>query len=124
MTTPRLPRLSDEQLVAMRSQSHVGSRVNRAADELLAWRRRGQEQAARWQPIDSAPQGGHSVIGLTWDGVVHPVYWDSRTYCWRWSGDGWFSGDAPRITHWMPMPEPPDRSVADTLTAGETEPTT
>ena len=67
-----------------------------------------------WQEIAMAPKDGHAVIGLLWDGTVHPVFWTpvDGGY-WKWAGDGWFSGAAPRLTHWMPLPDPPAAPVRD-----------
>jgi len=60
-----------------------------------------------WQPIETAPKDCRMVIGLTWAGVVHPVWW-SKTYDqWQWANDGYHSGAAPRLTHWMSLPAPP-----------------
>lgn len=53
-----------------------------------------------WQPMETARHDGRAIIGRTWDGTVHPVFW-SPVDGWRWCGDGWRGGAAPRLTGWQ-----------------------
>ncbi len=71
---------------------------------------------SQWQPIATAPKDCRAIIGLTWSGDVQPVWWDRTHDNWRWQ-DGYHGGLAPRLTHWMPLPDPP---VTDE--GGETPP--
>ena len=69
-----------------------------------------------WQPIDTAPKDGRSILvyGLPKDieGVrftapgVHAAYWDSidSSYCLK--GASWL-GPFIEPTHWMELPAPP-----------------
>lgn len=86
-----------------------------------AWRKRAEEAEAReagappalvaWQPIASAPKDGHAVIGLTWNREVFVVFWSHFYNTWRHADDGWCSGSAPRLTHWMPLPDAPTETT-------------
>ena len=58
-----------------------------------------------WQPIETAPKDGHAVIALTWNNERCVVYWNGSD--WRYAGDGWCGGSAPRITRWHEMPAAP-----------------
>jgi hypothetical protein len=70
-----------------------------------------------WQPIDTAPTDGTTVLGYChvpsfskMPHVIGAMSWQLRAKCW-WGNNG--SGivlSAP--THWMPLPAPPD--LADT----------
>lgn len=64
-----------------------------------------------WQPIASAPKDGHAVIGLTWNREVFVVFWSHFYNTWRHADDGWCSGSAPRLTHWMPLPDAPTETT-------------
>lgn len=59
-----------------------------------------------WQPIETAPKDARAIIGETWDGHVHPVWWNKTYPRWEWCGDGYHSGAAPRLVCWLPLPEP------------------
>lgn len=65
-----------------------------------------------WQPIETAPKNARAVIGKTWDGHIHPVWWNKTYPRWDWCGDGYHSGATPRLTHWMPLPPAPDAALA------------
>jgi hypothetical protein len=60
-----------------------------------------------WQPIETATKTGTAFVGLTWNNETCAVYWSPTHECYRYAGDGWRSGDAPRLTHWMPLPDAP-----------------
>jgi hypothetical protein len=71
-----------------------------------------------WQPIETAPKDGRSIIGWNGDRVAEMSWTDTRddndNYGWCESGftDGgmlyWCNNIAdPTPTHWMPLPEPP-----------------
>lgn len=77
-----------------------------------------------WQPIDTAPKDGTKV--LISDGrYVIDAYWDdnaSLEQCERgpaWQvfncdGDCWYSVAVTDPTHWMPLPEPPNKEIGMT----------
>ena len=65
-----------------------------------------------WQPIETAPRDGTTVLGYLpgrrldedRDDVV-TIYWHDL-----WGTPGWCiteSGEGVGPTHWMPLPEPP-----------------
>jgi len=71
---------------------------------------------SEWKPIESAPKDGSQVIVrfVTDGGDIEVKN--------AWFGDGWrrvchwlnhyeYFGNG-KVTHWMPLPEPPDRSSA------------
>lgn len=61
----------------------------------------------QWQPIETAPKDGTSILGAHYD-AVFSVYWDL-------SANGWVDGrtnlydelSTYPVTHWMPLPAPP-----------------
>lgn len=79
-----------------------------------------------WQPIETAPKDGVAV--LLWGGrpdrcsdEMHPVdehwlmprpvsgWWDHNR--WRYClYDSGYYGDYENPTHWMPLPDPPERA--------------
>lgn len=66
--------------------------------------------AALWQPIETAPKDGEPFLGtnaryaysLQRCGVY---YWDR--WCWRHQVDDYGDPPATWLTHWMPLPAPP-----------------
>ena len=63
-----------------------------------------------WQPIETAPKDGTTVIAYrpTTPPHIEGMYWVGENDSWHWSYDG----DSPREggqqpTHWMPLPEAP-----------------
>lgn len=68
---------------------------------------------AEWQPIETAPKDGRHVLVVAGDQppAVYEAYYEE-------DGDrGWFQanthwtdphdGSLYRVTHWMPLPDPP-----------------
>ena len=70
----------------------------------------------QWQPIETAPKDGTRIIGLCSRLSVTTIKFVSA-----FEGDApaWFSGELGKyvspITHWMPLPEPPDQTISDGL---------
>jgi hypothetical protein len=63
------------------------------------------EQEKGWQPIETAPKDGTLVIGALIDGGK---VW--RVHEMRFARIAWYTnsgGGLPKMTHWMPLPEPP-----------------
>lgn len=68
-----------------------------------------------WQPIETAPKDGTSILVAAPGGVVTEASWSSRD-------NGWFDayglredpweGNKLHPTHWMPLPEPPPALAA------------
>ena len=54
-------------------------------------------------PIETAPRDGTWL--LLWDGAFVLGFWSSKG---TWD-DGGFHDDMSEITHWMPLPPPPER---------------
>jgi hypothetical protein len=72
--------------------------------------------AARWQPIETAPKDGTSVLisstnwRTTWRGYYRAQGFAPEQEIDNW-GEGWTRENYSDIglipTHWMPLPEPP-----------------
>jgi hypothetical protein len=58
----------------------------------------------RWQPIETAPKDGSTVLGFVPAFDQQPVC--LIDYSTRYS-NWWFLGTECLPTHWMPLPEPP-----------------
>lgn len=69
---------------------------------------------SNWQPIETAPKTGESIIlGFAGSdsGEGYWMKWPERNH---WGEIGWFYADSDVLcehphnpTHWMPLPEPP-----------------
>lgn len=67
---------------------------------------------AEWQPIETAPRDGVFLVYL------ESALTGSRVHCARWHPNvktigTVFHFDAPKPTHWMPLPAPPKDTPAD-----------
>lgn len=66
---------------------------------------------SEWQPIETAPKDGSSVLTFSPnDGYPLIVFWQDEMWLIDWDHDrayGLEPDDKP--THWMPLPEPPNR---------------
>jgi len=68
-----------------------------------------------WQPIETAPKDGRTVILVDWEQVcmlsdgplLGACYWHSGLNEWVGAGG---SADVDPATHWMPLPAPPVQS--------------
>lgn len=77
--------------------------------ELAAARER--EARMQWQPIETAPRDGSSVLLLGRGGRHADGFWEAKAYagngCWVW----------PYVKceplHWMPLPAPPGAALAE-----------
>ena len=74
-----------------------------------------------WQPIETAPTDGTSVlIWDSWRKGMGVAEWAAQK--WRWSGPAEcdeHSGNGPiEPTHWMPLPAIPSSKHAEALTVG------
>jgi hypothetical protein len=60
---------------------------------------------SEWQPIETAPQDGTSV--LIW--IVGAMPGGHADVAQFYNSSWWFSAQNPSsvVTHWMPLPEPP-----------------
>jgi Protein of unknown function (DUF551) len=57
----------------------------------------------KWQAIETAPKDGTEILGYcAIDGIIL-VYWKSSGWEYSWG----YSNLEPKLTHWMPLPEPP-----------------
>lgn len=54
-----------------------------------------------WQPIETAPRDGTSIIVATNTGFVGEAFFHHE-WCWQRRGR-----TTTRPTHWMPLPPPP-----------------
>jgi hypothetical protein len=95
-------------------------RVRYAADRIEAL-----EAARQWRPIESAPRDGTPVLVAVHDGdrrLVGEAYFnmfeeraDDPTGSWWWANEtpGEYTDEAIHmrwtITHWMPLPSPPEQ---------------
>lgn len=72
-----------------------------------------------WQPIETVPKDGRSVLIYNDRGVSEVVWlleWQAAVPLDGWYIDamkaGWFPLRGELPTHWMPMPEPPEAADA------------
>lgn len=66
------------------------------------------EQRTKWQPIETAPRDGTSILVFTELGVFEATfvsYWEFAVA--NYHGCLCCSGRGDNPTHWMPLPEPP-----------------
>ena len=65
---------------------------------------------SEWLPIETAPACGKYFIGTNGVRVCVATIWNGKA-CWIVDScsceGGWPSPPFEKITHWMPMPEPP-----------------
>jgi hypothetical protein len=62
--------------------------------------------ALQWQPIETAPKDGTSILGWMGEmGGAEVIWWSSDNSGWD-RGD-YAPGGRPAPTHWAPIPEPP-----------------
>lgn len=74
----------------------------------------------RWQPIDTAPRDGRTVLvhlaarwnsaaaKIGWDTAVRLARWNVADGLWRLMTTNYNTCADHRLTHWMPVPEPPE----------------
>lgn len=64
-------------------------------------------EALQWQPIESAPRDGTTLLGAFKGGKVASIEWlTDKGYVEGWALSGSMQNNM-RPTHWMPLPEPP-----------------
>lgn len=77
---------------------------------------------SKWMDIETAPKDGTVILVYpgTWDYSASPAKWNEDQYAKKprpfWDRSdaitvGWNRGRVP--THWIPMPEPPQREEGD-----------
>lgn len=89
----------------------VVARICALLEQLEAARRDAKEAEARWQPIETAPRDGTSILVFTERGVFEATfdsYWEFAVADYH--GCLCCSGGGDNPTHWMPLPEPPMES--------------
>lgn len=66
-----------------------------------------------WQPIETAPKDGFSVL-ISFDGIVGEAHYydqDNEHEGWYWAQEHWTDAHVSGPvypTHWMPLPAPPE----------------
>ena len=60
-----------------------------------------------WQPIETAPKGP-AIIYDTEKGVIPNAYIHSADGT---ASYGYYNNTAYRVTHWMPLPSPPEENT-------------
>lgn len=64
------------------------------------------KEQSKWISIhDAYPDEGVKVLGYSADSGNYCV----GNYCKRWNK--WRAAGSPKVTHWMPLPEPPKEEV-------------
>jgi hypothetical protein len=73
---------------------------------------------SEWRDIETAPKDGAAVLlfgkpeengGVTWSArVVLSGYWDRMDEAWCSTTADWTGPFVDLVTHWMPLPEPPE----------------
>jgi hypothetical protein len=70
-----------------------------------------------WKPIETAPKDG-TIIDLH-----HSKYGRIRSVSWDRDDEFWIAEDEdPFITHWIPLPLPPQAQISDEERSDEVEP--
>lgn len=73
-----------------------------------------------WQPIETAPKDGTTVLGYSefiasdWnsDAAIASIQWyDYGNEVFGWYGSGPSGLVLTSASHWMPLPAPPDRPI-------------
>jgi hypothetical protein len=71
-----------------------------------------------WQPIETAPKDGRTILGYSESGQMLIWRWDTDRYAkkpkpyWRaFSVFGVTGERSMQPTHWMPLPEPPNSAL-------------
>jgi len=85
--------------------TEIGRDIDKAADVL-------ERNLMRWQPIETAPTDGSSVLvflpGSKYvRNQITSGYWSDHQQCRCWIAGGYMQKDNPP-THWMPYPDGPD----------------
>jgi hypothetical protein len=88
------------------SPAEMGSRFEKVLDKY------GHIEAKEsgWQPIESAPKQGKMI--LCWDGSHINKGYHSGLRGWKVAHNSNYKGGF-NPTHWMPLPEPPDKQLAN-----------
>lgn len=64
-------------------------------------------EAARWQTMDTAPRDGTDVLGsCDWEELYVVARWSDGRWTAQWDGSP--IGPELEITHWQPLPAPPE----------------
>ena len=120
--SPRRGSVMKEELVevmarAIREDSEGGARSDAQA-AIAAIEAQGWMVVQGWQPIESAPKDGTSILACVSGYVPSQVQWVEFDGVGKWSDDpemfmeeyhfrAYFSGTAYDPTHWMPLPTSP-----------------
>lgn len=66
---------------------------------------------SQWQPVESAPKDGTLILAFLPESALMKIVfarWDDEFACWYDDkGESAFPIDV-EVTHWMPLPEPPE----------------
>jgi len=64
-----------------------------------------------WQPIETAPKDGTTILVYLANGDVHTAYghFYNKGHDFEWAQYGGYETYLP--THWMPLPPPPNQSA-------------
>ena len=64
---------------------------------------------SKWQPIETAPKDGTRFL-VYWLGRVDIARWNIEYKDWQMSPNEDFLFGDDKITHWIPLPEPPQET--------------
>ena len=65
-----------------------------------------QGTVSGWVSVeDAVPKDGQEAVALCMDGTKDVITYDAERGAW-WGCEGWWP--TSYITHWMPLPEPPE----------------
>lgn len=60
---------------------------------------------SEWQPIETAPKDGNEILLWVVDLGARPAFWENDVWCSPVDGHTMYGNG--EVSHWMPLPEPP-----------------
>ena len=77
-----------------------------------------EQQRHQWRDIETAPKEDEQdiLLGYWWRNLfdpeaVQPIFKQCVGRWTNFNGGGWVTSSGGNVTHWQPLPQPPERSV-------------
>ena len=92
--------------------AHLPSVKLHALCQLALRAKAAEQRAGEWRSISSAPKDGSYFLSISKDALIPQViHWDFYGGEKMWTSPE-ADGHYDRVTHWMPLPEPPKSTPA------------